>query len=405
MRQLLLFVVTLAIFAKCTSKQEIAQWRGPERNGIYPGNNLLTEWPSDGPKLLWRFDSLGPGYASAAVTSDKVYTIGSIDSTSYVFTFDLEGKLLWKKPLGKDWMVNWPGMRSTPVIYNGLGYLLDGYGVLFCFNAENGDVVWSKDFVKEFKTTIPEFGLCENLLVDGDKVFYTPASSEATVVALNRKTGAVIWKSKGTNDSTTYCSPILIQVGGKKYFINQTKKALFSVNAETGELAWRHSIKGFSIAHTPIFKNGYLFTVDVWKAGSLMLKISDDGLSISEVWRNKEFDPQQGDVVVLGDKIYGAGYGGNKFMCVDWNTGNEVYSDSTRADIINVVSADNLLYTYELNGGGVKLIKPTEKGFVNLGSFKILGGTVKLHCSHPVIKDGRLYIRHDNSLFVYNIAK
>jgi len=404
MKQLIFVFVAFAFFTQCNSKQEIAQWRGPERNGIYPEKNLLTQWPDGGPKLLWKYDSLGFGYSSAVVTSNKVYTIGTVDSISYVFTFDTAGKLLWKKPLGKDWMVNWPGMRSTPIIYNGLGYVLNGYGVIYCFDANNGEVIWSKDIVKEFKTILPKFGLCENLVVEGDKLFCTPASTEATVVALNRKTGDLIWKNQGTNDSTSYCTPILIEVGGKKFFINQTKQGLISTNAETGELVWRYSFKGFPISHTPIFRNGYLFTVDVWKAGSVMLKISDDGLKYTEVWRNLKFDPQQGDVVVLNDRMYGAGDEGKKFMCVDWNTGKEIYSDSTKADVTNVISAENLLYIYELRGGAVKLLKPTEKGFEKLGSFIVKGGTAQLHCSHPVIKDGRLYIRHDNSLFVYDIA-
>lgn len=405
MKQLLISLIVIAIFSQCTSKQEIAQWRGPERNGIYPEKDLLTQWPDSGPKLLWKYNELGQGYASAAVTSDMVYTIGTVDSISYVFKFDTAGKLLWKKPLGKEWMLNWPGIRATPVIYNGLGYVINGYGVIYCFDADNGTVVWSKDIVKEYKGSFPEFGISENLLIDGDKLFCTPAGANATVVALNRKTGDLIWKTPGNNDTTSYCSPILIEVGGKKFFINQTKKALISINAETGDLAWKYELKGFLIPHTPIFRNGYLFTVDVWKKGSVMLKISDDGLSYSEVWRNLKFDPQQGDVVVLDNRIYGTGEEGKKFMCVDWNTGKEIYSDSTRADVINVISAENLLYTYELRGGAVKLLKPTDNGFEKLGAFRVLGGTVRLHCSHQVIKDRRLYIRHDNSLFVYDIAK
>lgn len=404
MRKLYLFVVALALLTQCTSKQEVAQWRGPERNGIYPDTNLLAEWPQDGPKLLWRFDSLGPGYASVAATSEKIYTIGTNDSISYIYAFSKTGEILWKKSLGKEWMVNWPGMRSTPLIYNGLGYVLNGYGQLFCFDAENGNTKWVKDIVKDFKTPVPEFGLCENLLADGDMLFCTTASSEALVVALNRKNGDLIWKSAGfAGDSTSYASPILINWGGKKFFINETKKALFSVDASTGKLAWRYEINGWPISHTPVFRDGYLFSVDVYKSGSMMLKLADDGMSYTEVWRNQKFAPQQGDVVVLGDKMYGAS--DKRFICVDWKTGNEIYSDSTRSEIINVIAADKLLYLYMLRGGGVSLYEPTDTGIVKKGSTRILGGTVQLHCSHPVIKDGILYIRHDNSLFAYDIAK
>ncbi len=404
MKNLIVVLMALALFSQCTSKQEVAQWRGPERNGIYPDTNLLTEWPKEGPQLLWRFDSLGPGYASVAATSEKIYTIGTNDSISYVYAFSKTGEILWKKSLGKEWMINWPGMRSTPLVYNGLGYVLNGFGQLFCFDAENGNTKWTKDIVKDFKTPVPEFGLCENLLADGDMLFCTTASSEALVVALDRKNGDLIWKSAGfAGDSTSYASPILINWGGKKFFINETKKALFSVDASTGKLAWRHEINGWPISHTPVFRDGYLFSVDVYKSGSMMLKLADDGMSYTEVWRNKLFAPQQGDVVVLGERMYGAS--DKRFICVDWKTGNEIYSDSARSEIINVIAADKLLYLYMLRGGGVSLYEPTDTGIVRKGSTRILGGTVQLHCSHPVIKDGVLYIRHDNSLFAYDVAK
>ena len=258
--------------------------------------------------------------------------------------------------------------------------------------------------MKEFKTPVPEFGLCENLLAEGDMLFCTTASSEALVVALNRKNGDLIWKSEGfAGDSTSYSSPILIKLGDKKFFVNETKKELFSVDISTGKLAWRYEIKGWPVAHTPVFRDGYLFSTDVWKSGSFMLKIADDGKSYTEVWRNKEFASQQGDVVVLDNKIYGGS--SKNFMCLDWSTGKTLFADSIKSEIVNIISAENLIYTYDLRMGFVRLLKPIDNGVEKKGEFKVLGGTVLLHCSHPVIKDGVLYIRHDNSLFAYDIAK
>lgn len=402
MRQLIFVFVAFAFFTQCNSKQEIAQWRGPNRDGIYPEKNLLTQWPDSGPKLLWKYDELGLGYASAIVTSNKVYTIGAIDSISYIFSFNTNGDLLWKKELGREWTKNWPGIRSTPVIYGDLGYVLNGLGIIFCFNANDGNIVWTKDIASDFKMGT-DGGYCENLIIDGEKLFFTTASHEANVVALNRKKGDLIWKTEGNNDSTSFCSPILIEVGGKKFFITQTNKSVLSYETETGKLAWKYALKGSPAPNTPLFRNGYLFAVDTWKSGGFMLKISDDGYNVKEVWRNPKLDPQQGDMVLLGDRMYSASERGKKYACYDWNTGKEIYSDSTKAHIINIISAENLLYCYEFMGK-FNLIKPTDKGFENVGSFKINGGT-KFHCSHPVIKDRKLYIRHDNSLFVYDIAK
>ncbi|NVO09665.1 MAG: PQQ-like beta-propeller repeat protein [Bacteroidales bacterium] len=406
MRLIVASIIAIAFFTQCSSKQEVAQWRGPERNGIYPEKNLMTQWPATGPQLLWKYDSLGKGYSAAVVTSNKVYTIGTIDSISYVFAFNTEGILLWKKKLGVDWTKNWPGIRSTPTIYNGLGYVINGLGVLYCFDAENGNIVWSKDIVKEYKCVFLGYGFCENLVIDGEKLFCTTASTDADVIALDRKSGDLIWKITGSNDSTSYSSPILVQIGENRFFVTQTNKRLISVDIKTGKLAWEYQLKGSPLANTPIYRNGYLFAVDNWKAGSFMLKINDNGYSISEVWRNSNIETQQGDMVLLGDRFYGLAGGDKKeFGCYEWNTGKEIYSDSMKVDIANVISAEGLIYCYQLRGGLVKLLKPKENGFEKLGSFKIKGGTEQLHCSHPVIKDGRLYIRHDNSLFVYDIAK
>lgn len=396
-----MMIVLFAIFVQCNQKAEIAQWRGPDRNGIYPEQGLLTQWPDSGPQLLWQYDSLGQGYASVAVTSKGVYSIGTVDSISYVFAFDHAGNLQYRKELGKDWMKNWPGIRSTPNIYDELGYVLNGFGVLYCFDTRDGRTVWTKDIIHDFKVDSLEFGYCENLLIDGNKLFVTPASPEALVVALNRKTGDLIWKSEGSRDSIAYTSPILIERGGRKFFVSQTKKVLFAVETETGKIAWKHPLKGSPLPNTPMFRDGYLFAIDYWKEGGFMLKVSDDGYSVQEVWRNPNLVTQQGDMVLLGDRMYGVGGKGRTFSCIDWNTGKEIFQDSTKAQIINIISAENLLYCYELRGA-FELIRPTETGFEKLGSFVVRGGT-KLHCSHPVIKDGRLYVRHDNSLFVYSI--
>lgn len=403
MRLLIATIISIAIFSQCTPKEEVAQWRGPERTGIYPEKNLLTQWPDSGPKLLWKYDELGLGYASPVVTSNRVYTVGTVDSISYVFSFSTDGKLLWKKNIGPDWMVNWPGVRSTPNIYNGLGYILNGLGILYCFNADNGDIVWQKDILKEFNGRNTDFGYSENLLIDGDKLFCTPGGIENNVVALNRKTGETIWTSKANGDSTAYCSPILIERGGKKFFINQTDKSIFSLNAENGELAWKRELKTTSHPSTPVYRNGFLFAIDGGKSGSMMLKVSDDGSNISEVWQNADLNSHFGHVVVLDNKIFGACNFKKVFGCIDWNTGKEIYVDSIKVSPQSVISDGEMLYSYD-GRGLLRLMKPTEKNFEIRGSLNIKGGT-KIHLSHPVIKDGKLYIRHDNSMFAYDIAK
>ncbi len=400
-KKLILLAFALLLISESYAQEEIAQWRGPERNGNYPEKNLLSSWPAGGPPLLWKYDSLGSGYSSAAVTASHVYTVGMNDSTSYLFCFDLKGKLLWKSRLGHDWTVNWPGTRSSPLIYIDLGYVLNGEGMLYCFDLEKGKIAWQKDIRSEYGARSLEFGYCDNLVADGDKLFCSPAGLETTVVALNRKTGDLIWKSESLHDTNVYCSPILIERGGKKFYINQTRKSLYSVDAENGRIAWTAGLTGNFHPSTPLFFNGCLFAIDGGKSGSFMLKISEDGYSCSEIWRNTRLNVVQGHVVMLGDCIFGVC--DRKIVCIDRKNGNEIFNDSVKSNIQTFIAAGNCIYSYS-DKGRIDLIEPASSRLLYRGSFQLTGGR-KEHCSHPVIRDGKLYIRHDNSLFVYNVSQ
>jgi len=168
-------------------------------------------------------------------------------------------------------------------------------------------------------------------------------------------------------------------------------------------LAWKRALGITSHHSTPVFRNGLLFAIDGGKFGSMMLKVSEDGSSITEVWQNADLNPPFGHIVVLQDNIYGLCRGNKTFGCIDWNTGKQIVADSTKSRTITVISDGEMLYNYDINGD-FKLVKPLADRFETKGSFKVKGGT-KMHFSHPVIKDGKLFIRHDNSLFVYDIAK
>ena len=196
--------------------------------------------PENGPELLWKFEDLGLGYSSAAVTDDKVYTSGTIDSMSYIFSFGLSGNLIWKKEYDKEWSENFPGGRSTPQIYDGKGYLLTGLGKLICFDAEKGDFIWTKDLFRDFDGQNVFYGITENLLIDGDKLICTPGGLDANVIALNKDTGDLIWKSAGVGEKSAYCSPLIITHKEKKYLITNTAKSLISIDPDNGKLMWSY---------------------------------------------------------------------------------------------------------------------------------------------------------------------
>ncbi len=404
MRNFSVLFIILMLFFSNINAQEISQWRGPNRDGIYPEKNLLTQWPEGGPKLLWKYENLGIGYTSAAVTTTKVYITGTTDSTSYLYAFNHSGELLWKKLLGKEWTVNFPGVRSSPLIYDGLGYVLSGLGVVSCFDAESGNILWKVDLYKQYNGREVKFGITENFLIDGDKLFCTPGGEENNVIALNRKTGELIWKSKGVGEVSAYCSPRIIEYKGTRYLLTITAKSIISLNPENGVLVWSHDLQYPDGIHsnTPIFRDGYIFAMNGWDYGSVMLKLSDDGKSVTEVWRSKLFDLEHGGVILMGDNIYGSDWATKNFSCVDWKTGEVKYSVKTIFPA-SVITADGLIYCYTYTGE-VLLIKPLERGFEVVSNFKV-EGVKRDHIAIPVIDKGRLFIRYANSLWVYSIAK
>lgn len=401
---LLLQVIAISGMNPAFSQSEPTGWRGPNRDGHFPDKNLLTTWPAGGPQLLWKYENLGTGFASAAVTDDRVYTIGTLDSTSFVFCFDYQGKLLWKKALGPEWTRNFPGSRSTPTIFDGTGYYTNGNGMVYAFSAADGSIRWQRNLMTECLGTNRSWGFLDNLIVEGDRLYCTPSGLRKNVVALNRKTGAIIWESPGNGESSAYCTPVLIEIGGKKLFVTQPGKAYIAINPDNGKLAWKYEKQEehASSHRTPIYRDGYLLGLDDENTGIVMLRIAPDGSAAEAAWKNPDLFTVQGEAVAIGNRIYSPG-NRSKLYCADWKTGKTLFSQTFGNGIFVLITSENLLYSYDVKGN-FQLLQPLDDHVEIVGSFKVTGGSNE-HFSHPVIKAGRLYIRHENSLFVYNISK
>lgn len=399
------FVSLLFILFACSGNKvnNSNQWRGPERTGIYSEKGLLTEWPEGGPKLLWSYDKLGIGFTSAAVTSNQVFATGIIDTVGVLVALDHNGNLLWKKKYGPEWIKSFPGTRTTPVIVDDFAYLISGFGIVYCIDSKKRDIVWERDVLTEFNGVNAEQGITENLLVDGEKIYCTPGGTDGNVVALNRMNGELIWKSKGNGETSAYCSPLLIEFGGRKYLITITAKSVISIDAETGEFMWKWGDLKYKYPNhpsTPIFSDGCLYVNDGGEGGSSKLKISEDGKSVDLLWTNKSLDDVLGGAILLNNRIYSASSSKKGWICADWNSGEELFmTDSIPGG--SLISADGLLYCYSVSGEFC-LMKPTENKFEIKGLFKV-DGNKRDHWAIPVINNGRLYVRYNNSLWVYDI--
>ncbi len=405
-----LFVVTMLLVAiiasSCTSRNnsEISHWRGPNGDGIYPDKGLLTEWPEDGPQLAWKYDKLGKGYSSPAFTSDRFYITGTPDTIGFIYSFDHDGNLQWKKEYGKEWMRNFPGSRSNPTIYGDLGYLMSSMGVVYCFSTENGNPVWSVDLFEQYGARQITFGMTEVLRIDGDKVYCTPGGEESNVIALNRFNGELIWESKGAGMRSAYCPITIFHHRGTKYLGMVTELNVMAINAASGELAWTYPTENKSAIHgnSPIYRDGHLFIMNGWENGSFMLRIADDGQGVELAWKNDLMDLENGGAILIGDNLYGSNWEHKGFSCVDWNTGEEKFT--TKDFVSGTISyADGMFYWFGINGK-VGLIKPTDTSFKVISSFQLEGKKSRDHSAHLVIQNKKLFIRYDSILYAYDIA-
>lgn len=402
MRKILL--IGLVLYSLSSLAQNAAQWRGENRDGIYNETGLLKEWPANGPKLLWHFDNLGSGHGSAAIAYDKVYTSGTAEENGFVIAFDTKGKQIWRTEYGKEWLDSWDGVRTTPLINDGKVYILSGYGLVSCLDAENGSILWQVDYMEKYDGRNIKWGVTENLLVYDDYLICTPGGIDANVIALNKHTGDLIWKCSGEKEKSAYGSPALITHNGRRIVVAQTESSILGIDAERGDLLWSNpqTNKYFVHPNTPLYHGGQIYVTSGYGKGGVMLKLSENGDKVTELWRNETLDNQMGGVVLIDGKIYGSGQASRKWICLDWATGKEIYS-SKEFKKGNIISAEGLLYWYS-EGGQVVLVESLIDRFNVISSFEVPYGE-KQHWAHLVIDNKRLFVRHGASLMVYDIAQ
>jgi outer membrane protein assembly factor BamB len=399
--------ISFSVFVQTT-----AQWRGPERNGIYPETGLVKTWPAEGPAMLWNTEIIGNGYGSPTITTDRLYITGEIDTTGYLFAFTHEGKMLWKSAYGKEWVVNYQGSRCAPTVVGDLVYVCSGLGDLACFDAGTGIKKWSVDMIHDLHGRFTLFGHAESSLVDGDKVFLVPGGKDTNVVAMNRLTGKITWICKGNGEIPGYNAPYLIRLFNRNLLVTFTAYSLLGIDAQTGELLWTHPQdnipqeerkpgNGDTHSNTILYENGFIYYVAGDGNGAVKLELSADGNDIRQVWRNKTIDNYMGGFVKQGTNIYSCVSEKKQLKCID--AGNGLILDTLKCGVGSIIFSDSMLYYYNQKGE-VKLINPGPGKMVQAGSFKVNAGT-KEHFSHPVIHMGVLYIRHGNVLMAYDIRE
>jgi outer membrane protein assembly factor BamB len=400
-----LVIIALLISGLAVSQaQEPTRWRGPSGNGIYPETGLLKQWPAEGPEIAWTYDQLGQGHASVVVAHDFVYTTGMIEGTGYLFKFDIKGNLVYKKPYGPEFTESWYGTRGSPVVVEDKIYLVSGHGKLVCLDNSYGNILWSKELFKDFDGQNITWGMNETPVVDGDIIYVTPGGRNNNVVALNRHSGKLVWSSKGEGELSAYCTPLLFEHNGRKILALHTQYHLIGLDARTGKMLWsKRQPNEWSVhANTPIYHNGALFYFSGYGQGGGILKISEDGSSVTESWFKASMDSRMGGAVLVDGYLYSSGDNYREWRCVEWESGKEMYVSDTVAKGA-VISAEGMLYCYS-ERGELALVKATPSGFDLVSKTHVAFGSEQ-HWAHPMIHKGVLYVRHGRALIAYDIKK
>ena len=391
------------------------QFHGPNRDNKSLDTGLLKAWPEGGPSRLWEATGIGEGYSTVAIACRRIHTTGSINHKCIIIVLDMDGKKVWAKTNGGAWRRSYPGTRSTPTIVDGMLYHLSGIGNLVCLRADDGEAVWSLNILERFGGRNIMWGLAESPLVFDDKVVCTPGGEEVSMVALDRKTGKVVWECKGAGDRPGYASPILVEYKGLRQIATVMSESVVGVRASDGKLLWRYPHKVYADENitTPIFHEGFVIVSGCVRKGTtaLRLDVTGDRCSVKRHWHNPTLDNKQGGIVLVGGRIYGyAEHLGRStpWVCIDFKSGRDISRSAPVQSSYKyrngcLTYADGMFYLYS-DDGQMVLAKATDEGFAVTGRLKLDDPGKRPTWAHPVVCGGRLYIRYGDKLGVYSVS-
>jgi outer membrane protein assembly factor BamB len=398
--------VSLAAALTTTAVAAEPSWprfRGAGRDNLSTETGLLNRWPDGGPKLVWKARGVGHGYSTVAIAGGLIYTTGNVEGKTLISALDMAGKVRWRVENGPSWDEPMGGTRGTPTINGDRLYHENAHGDVVCLDAKTGKWIWGLNILEEFGGTNIRWGLAESLLIDGDRVICSPGGPKTAVVALDKRTGRTVWQSPSAGDLAGYASPTLAQQAGLRMILTMTARAAIGVNADTGELLWRfeHLTPFDENVCIPIYHDGRVFfSTQLTDAVQLEVTVTGRKASVRPAWRSGDLDNHHGGVLLVDGFLYGSCHS-PKWACLDWTTGQTKYQ-SRGVGKGSLTYADGMLYTFG-EGGHVALVSATPDGHEPAGQFRVPEGGSGPGWAHPVVCGGRLYIRHSDLLFAYDV--
>lgn len=392
------------------------QWRGPNRDGISAAKGLLKEWSKEGPKLLWQAQDIGSGYSTPAAVASRLYLLGNrgLDQEFVQALSAQDGKQLWSTPIGKvgnpDQNPKFPATRSTPTVEGDRLYALGSDGDLVCLETASGKLVWRKSLRADFGGKPGTWAYAESPLVDGDTLVCAPGGSDATLIALNKKNGDLIWKCPVPGgDEAAYASAIVVEVAGTRQYVQMLQKGLVGVDAKTGKLLWRYantvSKYGANIP-SPVAADGFVFSAGAGTgAGLVKLNLRDGAWTAEQVYFSPKLPTAIGGAVKIGEYLYGTT--GQSMLCVEFATGTLKWEERAMGTA-SLCYADGRLYLHGENGE-IGLVEPSPEAYREKGRFTPPGQPTRLNqmekaWTYPVVANGRLYVRDQSTLWCYDVS-
>jgi outer membrane protein assembly factor BamB len=414
--RLKLLVAGSALFLSVDLLQadDFPQWRGPNRDGISREAGLLKSWPKEGPKLLWQVKTVGGGYSTPAVAGDQLFLLGNegLDNEFVKALSTQDGKGLWTTRIGKVGEPNqqpaYPGTRSTATVSGDSVYALGSDGDLACIDKTTGKIRWQKNVRAEFGGKPGRWAYSESPLVDGDAVVCTPGGESATLVALNKNTGELIWKAAVPGgDAAGYASIVISQAGGLKQYVQFVEKGLVGIDAKTGKFLWRWDRPAQNSPAnipTPIVFEDYVFAASNRGGGGVAkLGVKDGAVEVEPVYFEQKVPSAIGGAIKVGKELYGTT--GQSMLCLDFLTGQIKWEDRGLG-AASLCYAQGLFFLHA-ESGEVALVEASPEGYRERSSFTPpdmpeRGRGVRAW-AYPIVANGRLYIRDLNSLWSFDI--
>ena len=442
--KVMLIAVIVTIMTGSSLAADWPQWRGQNREGKSTDTGLLKEWPNDGPPLAWKIDKLGGGYSTPSIAAGRIFGMGNRGEDEVVWALsEADGKELWVARLGPAFAQRASqgkeGPACTPTVDGERLYVEGLDGNVACLQVKDGKIIWQISMTEVFGGRVPMWSYRESPLIDGDKVICTPGGEDAIIVALNKLTGETIWKSKlpdspageseapggsrggsggrrggfGGGAGAAYASVIAIDFGGQRQYVQLTATTLVAVAASDGKFLWRYDKPANRMAincSTPVHQDGMVFASSAYGAGGGLVKLSKDAdgtVRAEEVYATTDMQNHHGGMILLDGYLYGASGGneGGALVCLDFKTGKVIWDQRDtvgRREKGSVALADGRLY-YRMEDGTVVLIEPSPKQYIEHGRFEQPDRSSAPAWPHPVIANGKLYIRDQDVLLCYDV--